>query len=118
MTDLLLTLLRWLAWDAAFIIATWVLYLAVMNLAGNRAELTGLAKWLAYGMVLPIGYACDIALNLHFCLFALWRPRDWLLTGTLQRIRADAAFDSRRRIVATFICANLLNPFDPKGTHC
>jgi hypothetical protein len=113
-----LTVLKWIGYDIAFIIATWVLYLAVMTLAGNRDKLTGFARFIAYWIVLPIGLVCDALLNLHFCLLAWWRPRDVLLTGTLKRIRADLPAESRRRIVATFICGNLLNPFDPKGSHC
>lgn len=114
----MIDILRWIGYDIAFIVLCWVLYLAVMNLAGNRAELTGFARILAYWVVLPFGLLCDALLNLHFCLFTLRVPRDWLFTGTLQRIRREEAFDSRLRAAATFICGNLLNPFDPKGTHC
>lgn len=116
MTDLLLTTLRWLSWDAAFIVATWVLYLAVMNLAANRRELTPVPKAIAYGIVLPIGYLCDAVLNLHFCVI-VWRPpRDWLLTGTLKRTLNNE--QGWRESTAAWICGHLLDPFDPKGTHC
>ncbi len=95
---------------------TWVLYLAIMNLSGHRDSLRGFARFNAYCVVLPIGYLFDGALNLIVCGIFLRRPRDWLLTGTLKRyLNTDNGW---RCAVAAWVCTNLLNPFDPKGTHC
>lgn len=116
---LLLEGLRWLALDMAFIFATWLLYLAVMNLAVNRAKMTGVSRFLGYCVALPVGVFCDFLLNLHFCLVIGRRPRDWLLTGTLQRLRNTEPIGSKLEITAAWICTHLLNPFDmTKERHC
>jgi hypothetical protein len=98
------------------LIFTWVLYLAIMNLSEHRASLTGVVKFHAYCIVLPVGYVFDAILNLMICLAFLRRPRDWLLTGTLKRyLNTDTGW---RSAVAAWMCTNLLDPFDPSGTHC
>ena len=100
----------------AFVVLCWVLYLAIMNLAEHFDSLHPVAKFNAYCIILPVGYALDFALNLAVCAAFLRRPRDWLLTGTLKRtINTD---DSWRADVAAWICTHLLNQFDPKGKHC
>jgi len=114
--DLLATLWWLVMAELGFILGTWVLYLAVMNLAGNRAEMSRPVKLLAYGVILPIGYVCDAVLNLHFCLAVQRLPRDWLLTGTLKRTIATES--GWREAFAAWVCLHLLDPFDPKGRHC
>jgi ABC-type sugar transport system permease subunit len=95
---------------------TWVLYLAIMNLSGHRNELKGFARFNAYCIVLPTGYLFDALLNLIVCAIFLRFPQDWLLTGTLKRyLNTDTGW---RCAVAAWICANLLDPFDPSGAHC
>lgn len=116
MIDIFLTIFRWIGFDLALIVITWGLFLAVMNLAGNREKMTPVPKAVAYGILLPIGYLCDATLNLHFCLI-VWRwPRDWLLTGTLKRTLFNEL--GWRESLAAWICVHWLDPYDPKGKHC
>ncbi len=114
----MMVLLQWAAAGYALLIVTWVLYLAIMNIAAHRHALHPFARFNAYLVVLPIGYLADAALNLIACSIFLRRPRDWLLTGTLQRIRNTEPPGSWREGLAAWICTHLLNQFDPKGTHC
>lgn len=96
-------------------LATWLFYLAVMNLADKRAEMHWFAKLNAY-ILLAIGYPLDILLNGVTCLI-FWRvPKDVTLTYTLKRIQNTET--GWRETVAAWVCAHLLNPFDPKGKHC
>ena len=102
----------------ALFVVCWVLYLAIMNIAAHRQQLHPFAKFNAYLIVLPIGYMADAALNLIACVIFQRLPRDWLLTGTLKRIRNTEPSGSWREQLAAWICTHLLNQFDPKGTHC
>ena len=102
----------------ALVVLCWVLYLAIMNLAEHRHALHPVAKFHAYCVILPIGYVVDAVLNLLVCAIFLRRPRDWLLTGTLQRIRFMEPAGLWREAVACWVCEHLLNQFDPKGRHC
>lgn len=104
------------AW--ALVVICWVLYLAIMQLAEHRRALHPVAKFHAYCVILPVGYVFDAALNLLACALFLRLPRDWLLTGTLQRIRYTEPAGSWREAVACWVCEHLLNQFDPKGRHC
>lgn len=100
---------------AVFVIC-WILYLAIMNLARVRQDLHPFAKFNAYVVVLPIGYAFDVVLNLLVCAIFMRWPRDWLLTGTLKRtINTDNGW---RCTFSSAVCQYLLNPFDPSGKHC
>jgi ABC-type branched-subunit amino acid transport system permease subunit len=102
------------AW--ALVVVCWVLYLAIMNLAEHRHALHPVAKIHSYVVILPIGYVVDALLNLLVCAIFLRRPRDWLLTGTLKRTLINES--GWREAVAGWVCAHLLNQFDPKGRHC
>lgn len=99
------------------LVFAWVLYLATMNLLRVRHDLHPVAKFNAYGIILPVGLTVDFILNIGFCALVFHRiPRDWLLTGTLKRtINTD---DGWRSKAAAWICTHLLNQFDPKGKHC
>jgi hypothetical protein len=107
-----------LAFGYALFVICWVLYLAIMNIARVRDQLHPVAKFHAYCIILPVGYIADAMLNLLVCAIFLRPPRDWLLTGTLQRIRFTEPVNSWRETVAAWICTHLLNQFDPKGKHC
>lgn len=102
----------------AVAVVCWVLYLAIMNLSRVRQQLHPFAKFNAYCIILPIGYAFDAALNLIACALFMRIPRDWLLTGTLQRIRNTEPSGKWREKLAAWVCTHLLNQFDPKGRHC
>lgn len=100
----------------AFMVLCWVLYLAIMNLAEHFDRLHWFAKFNAYCIILPVGYAFDMILNVLMCAVFMRLPKDWLLTGTLKRmINTEAGW---RVSAAGWICEHLLNPWDPKGKHC
>lgn len=109
------SLLAALGFYAAFLI-TWVLYLAIMNLAARRDRMHPFTRFHAY-LLLAIGYPVDAAFNLLASLVLFQRlPKAWLFTGTLKWwINSD---DDRRAKWAGLICSRLLDPFDPKGRHC
>ncbi|OQX30709.1 MAG: hypothetical protein B0D96_03335 [Candidatus Sedimenticola endophacoides] len=94
---------------------TWIHYLAIMNLSRNRRKLTPFARFWAYN-ALVIGYPLDCLFNLLLgTLFFLELPREWLFTARCDRHLDDPGWRGRN---ARFFCHNLLDPFDPKGTHC
>lgn len=95
----------------------WVFYLAVMNLAENRAKLRPVAKAHAY-LLLGIGLILDMVVNVVLsALVFVDRPRALLFTGTL-KYHADVPAPTWRSRAALWLCRNLLDPFDPKGKHC
>ena len=105
----------------AFMLWCWSLYLSVMTLSQKRDQITNpWVRFFAY-QVLAVGLFVDIALlNPLASLFVLadyphYEARCWKFTDTLkfQRVRGG-----RRGVIAAWMCENLLNPFDPKGTHC
>lgn len=99
-----------------FFVMGWILYIAIMSLKRIKSQLNPFAKVNAYIALWLFGYPWDLVMNLIVCLFMLRVPRDWILTGTLKRIINT---DTGARVaVAAWICANLLNQFDPSGTHC
>ena len=97
--------------------ATWVLYLAVMNLsdAEDRKPLPAPIKMVG-GILLSIGVVHDFLLNMVICLFMFFElPRNWLLTGTLQKHLVDGSGYKFR--VSKWLCQNMLDPFQIGG-HC
>lgn len=111
-----MSILVTLAGAYVFVVFCWILYLAIMNLAEHFDSLHPVAKFHAYVIILPVGYAFDFALNLMMCLIFVRLPKDWLLTGTLKRVINTE--DGWRGAAAAWICEHLLNQFDPKGKHC
>ena len=97
-------------------LVTWLFYLAIMNLADHRDALHPFAKINAY-ILLVIGYPLDALFNVAASVVLFWRlPKAWLFTGTLKYWIASN--DNKRAALAAWICAHLLNQFDPKGRHC
>lgn len=102
---------------------TWIFFLAVMNLI-HAKKLGRLPKAALYlgTPVLVIGYVLDIAVNI--CILSpltLSFPREFTTTAHLQRLirgEATAIKKTWRWKVAFWICHNLLDIFDPSGTHC
>ena len=97
--------------------ALWVLYLASMNLI--RARDAGLLPRAAYVLGLPIvaaGVLLDALVNVTVCtlLFAEL-PREWLVTERVTRLERSGGW---RQVVASWVCHNLLDNFDPSGKHC
>ena len=95
-------------------LATWTFYLAAMSLIEHRATLHPVARANAY-VVISLGLALDVAWNLASS-FLLWDlPRELLFTTKLKRLKAVGG---RRGAIAAWVCAHMLDQFDPKGSHC
>jgi hypothetical protein len=98
--------------------ATWLLFLAIMSLARARdaGTLSRPVELLATG-ILAIGYLSDFLLNLTLgTILFMELPREYLLSPRVARLQREGA--GYRQAVATWICHNLLDPFDPSGCHC
>lgn len=98
----------------------WIFFLAVMNLSRCRENgtLTKAALYLGYPVLL-IGYALDVIVNLTILtVLFLEFPKGWTVTGRLKdHIYRDEPGGWREKL-AGWLCANLLNSFDPDGRHC
>lgn len=112
-----MTSILWLVAGYLLVVATWALYLAVMNLKAHLHELGPVAKAHGY-MLVAVAVAFDVLVNVTIgTLIFLDRPREWLLTARLKRyVGAERA--TWRTALAKWICHHLLNQFDPSGKHC
>lgn len=95
----------------------WVLYVTIMAL--KRARDAGTLSPAAKALGMPLlwaGLALDVVLNVTVCtaLF-LELPRELLITQRLIRLKQGEGWRAR---VAAWMCANLLDAFDPSGCHC
>ena len=100
-----------------FLWALWGAYVLVMGL--YRAHLDKRLTKFTYTLSVPfllLGYAMDIVANILIAtvLFMEW-PIEWLVTDRLSRLMGGTGWRSR---LAAWICKQLLDVFDPKGTHC
>lgn len=94
-------------------VMTWVFFLAVFHLkkVQDAQGLRPFSRLIGYWVVLPLGVVHDLALNVWVSPLFLDLPRDWLLTGRLQRYVNGK--DGWRRRLALAIDADKLEPFDP-----
>lgn len=99
----------------------WVYYLASMSLLRARADgkvKPGTFQAFAVLFVVAPGLLLDWLVNVTICtaLFAEI-PETWreLVTGRLQRHCGQPTWRGR---IASFICRQLLDRFDPTGKHC
>lgn len=99
----------------------WALFVLVMGL--YRAWLAGKLPRTrpAFYLALPwvaVGFAADVMGNYTLaCIVFFDAPQEQLVTQRLKRYIASEPTSWRGR-AATFICQELLNPFDPSGQHC
>jgi len=109
-----------LGWAAVYLYGFWLLYVLIMGFyrAWLAKRLTLVALILA-SPALVAGYLVDLLAN--WTLAALWF-REWprrpleLVTDRLTRYIATSS--GWRRVHATWICATLLDYFDPHDRHC
>src|SRR5437899_211172 len=96
----------------------WLFYLAVMSL--QRARDTGTLSKPAYILGLPIfflGWAIDFVANMIPASFLFLEfPEELLVTARLRKHVQEK--DGWRKTLALFLCKNLLDTFDPSGSHC
>lgn len=95
----------------------WVLYLAVMNLV--RARRAGTLTRTAFALgspLLVIAVLLDVTLNIFlFTLLLFELPHEWTVSQRLSRHLHDS--EGWRLKVAVWFGINMLNTFDPSGTH-
>jgi len=99
-------------------VVTWVLYLAIMSLLPHRKDLHPVAKFHAYAL-LTVGLIFDVILNITVgsVLFLEWpHYKRLLLTARLSHHVSEGR--GWRFRLAHWICAHLLDQFDPNGGHC
>lgn len=111
----MLTFLYVILGGILFTFFTWGMYLSVMNLMRVKDTLTLETKVFAYPLAF-VGVVADALYNVVVgTVLFLELPQEWLLTKRLKRHLED---DSFRGVIARWLCRHLLDPFDPKGTHC
>lgn len=96
----------------------WICYLAVMGLmrARDAGTLTRDARILGAPM-LYIGLLIDFLYNVTVCtILFLELPRELLVTSRVSRHKFQG--QGFRKELATWICVNMLDPYDPAGCHC
>lgn len=94
----------------------WALYLAIMSLYRAKREntLPKAALWLGYPLLI-VGHLIDFLCNIILTPWFWDWPREWLVSGRLQRYSHGK--DGWRRNAGIWFAKNLLDPFDPKGQH-
>lgn len=98
-----------------FTFFTWGMYLSVMNLMRVKETLSTETKFFAYPLAF-VGVLADFLYNIVIgTVLFLEPPREWLLTARLKRHLGE---DGYKGNLARWLCRHLLDPFDPKGTHC
>lgn len=96
----------------------WIFYLAVMNLqkARDAGRLSKVAFYLG-APLLYFGLFLDFFCNMTvMTVLMLELPKELLVTGRVSRHKYKGT--GYRKKVATWMCDNLLDPFDPSGCHC
>lgn len=104
----------WVLWVYAFIVTTWLFYVAIMHLIQVRDRLHPIAKIHAY-VLAGIGVTLNAILNIVVAtvLFADL-PREPGLTKRLKRYKKGP--EGWRKKVAVWICEHALDQFD--SGHC
>lgn len=99
------------------LVLTWAFYVAAINLLPKLPTLKPIVRVHATAVVL-VAVLLDTVLHLVLgTVLFLDPPRELLLTARLKRYKTGSAGKLRCK-AATWICAHLLNPFDPNGNHC
>jgi hypothetical protein len=85
-----------------------------------RAHLSKRLQPVALALLLPVvllGIIVDVMSNLILApVLFLDPPKEWLVTDRL--IRYKQSDTGWRNTVANYICAHLLDVFDPNNNHC
>lgn len=96
----------------------WGLYVLIMGV--YRAHLAGRLTKTTLVLSLPflaLGYLVDIIANIAIASIVFFElPKEFLVTTRLQRYNRTGT--GWRKSLATWICDNLLDVFDPTGSHC
>ncbi len=109
------------------VVYIWIFWLAYVVIMGfYRAYLDKRLNSVTFAMaspVLVVGYVLDMLCQYTLASLLFWDwPESWLkermVTSRLQRYTKQGPAAGWRYKVATYICDNLLDPFDPTGDHC
>lgn len=93
----------------------WLLFLAVMALNWRWRALPKVVKGIALPAVL-VSVALDVLFNITIgTLLFMELPREWTFSQRVGRYKRRIDW---REPLATWICANLLDPFEVDGAHC
>ncbi len=105
----------WLFLHFASLILLFSGYLAVMNVkrAKDSGKLSKTASILAFPTY-AFSLTVDIWHNWTTC-WVLGVPRELTMSARLTKLLPDAGWRGK---FARWICADLLDPFDPSGCHC
>lgn len=100
----------------AALLVFYVLYIAAINIYRDWDSLAPWVQAVAFAPLVLMVIA-DIAMNCTLFMVAFCDvPREGMVTQRLARYRAGP--DGWRKTVATRICTQALNPFDPTRHHC
>ncbi len=109
-------ILIYIAWAFGVTYATWILYLAVMNL--SRAKKAGLLSKTALVMgtpVLLVGLVLDFLMNVTvMSLVLLEFPKETTVTRRLKRHHKES---TGWRLAVVLWFEPILDPYDPSGDH-
>lgn len=103
-----------------YLVSFWYAYILIMGLyrAHLAGRLTGLAKWLAYPAVI-VGWLMDWFANVFIASIIFGElPQSFSELVTQRLTRYKNGNYGLNSIRAEWICVNLLDVFDPTGTHC
>jgi hypothetical protein len=97
----------------------WGLFVLVMGLyrVHLKKKLVGVRFVLAFPW-LVVGFIVDVLANLFIApFFFVELPKEWLVTRRLSRWKRTRK-NTRQKRMAVYVCENLLDEFDPTGSHC
>ena len=102
----------------ACLIVFYTLYIAAINIYSDWKVLKLWVKLFSLPIVVVM-VLFDVIMQITlFSLLFFDRPRDFMVTQRLARYRSDEWPQGPRKAVATLICTQALNPFDPTQKHC
>lgn len=109
-----------LMYVVVFLNLFYVLYVTVMGI--YRAFLSKKLRWYHWALlwwVILIGFVFDIVANSTVAIIIFHElPKELLVTTRLKRYINDANSHINNKIIALWICENLLDLFDPTENHC
>ena len=110
-------LLAFAMWAGAASLTLWVFFLAVMAIkaANDAGRVPKLVKPFAYILV-GVGLVIDFVVNVFVATISfLELPKEFTVTSRVSRHEHNG--EGWRKTLATWVCKNLLDPFEVGG-HC
>lgn len=105
---------------ALYLVVFFYLYILVMGI--YRAYLAGRLSPFLLTICTPaviIGAMFDIFCNIFIATVVFRKlPQEWLVTTRLTKIQNNPLEHIHNRALAKYLCNNMLDIFDPYGSHC